>query len=457
MGTPRARIQSLTTNLEHVKRDGESSADFVVRIENILEMHKKSINRYAFIIHDKDVYDLNDEKKDSTHKAGTLKSPHIHIVLELKNALELTLVAKWFNIPPHLIEIKKGRNAFLECVRYLTHEDVKQQELGKILYADKCVYANFDFREAINDLYNFGKQLTDKERMLHDILYNGKTLKQCRVENPYVFMMNIDLYKKRRNDYIATCVPPNSRINIYVTGNGGVGKGCCSKALARAIVKKLRPDLVENEDMYFEAGAPGVAFQGYDGQPVIIWNDRRSYDLFKELGNRSNVFNVFETTPTNQKQNIKYGDTSLINCINIINSVESIDSFIKGLAGEYTDKDGNFHQAEDINQVKRRVPVLIELGAESFEILFNSGYFNKSDDYGNYEEIHNIKGNFGVVRKKLEPSKACIIEEKMVQMIVDKILPILSGEIEYENDMEFFADYGTIGDGFVSEPSKIFP
>ena len=169
------------------------------------------------------------------------------------------------------------------------------------------------------------------------------------------------------------------------------------------------------------------------------------------------MFNVFETTPTNQKQNIKYGDTSLINCINIINSVESIDSFIKGLAGEYTDKDGNFHQAEDINQVKRRVPVLIELGAESFEILFNSGYFNKSDDYGNYEEIHNIKGNFGVVRKKLEPSKACIIEEKMVQMIVDKILPILSGEIEYENDMEFFADYGTIGDGFVSEPSKIFP
>ena len=63
------------------------------------------------------------------------------------------------------------------------------------------------------------------------------------------------------------------------------------KRLARA----LYPELDDDEDIFFTIGAKNATFEGYDGQPVIIWDDRRDYSLLEELGGRENVFNVFDT------------------------------------------------------------------------------------------------------------------------------------------------------------------
>ena len=124
-----------------------------------------------------------------------------------------------------------------------------------------------------------------------------------------------------------------------MSGGGGAGKGLLAKALARS----LYPDLSDDRDIFFEVGSAGNLFDQYDGQPVLLWNDYRSDELLKALGKRGNVFNVFESHPTAQLQNVKYSTTMLLNTVNIVNSVEPVMDFFSNLAGD-----------EDPNQVYRR-------------------------------------------------------------------------------------------------------
>ena len=119
----------------------------------------------------------------------------------------------------------------------------------------------------------------------------GKTLKQCKIDDPVLYVKEMQILKKCRLEYLYTQPVPKSRMNIYVTGQGGVGKGHTCKALARA----LYPELDDDEDIFFTIGAKNATFEGYDGQPVIIWDDRRDYSLLEELGGRETVFNVFDT------------------------------------------------------------------------------------------------------------------------------------------------------------------
>ena len=94
------------------------------RITNVLEA-KRSIKEYAWILHDKDVYtDTDDEVVSGKRVVGDLKQPHVHIVVSGgSKALDVGYVAKWFGVPANMIEIKNGKGAFIDAVRYLTHEE----------------------------------------------------------------------------------------------------------------------------------------------------------------------------------------------------------------------------------------------------------------------------------------------------------------------------------------------
>ena len=113
--------------------------------------------------------------------------------------------------------------------------------------------------------------------------------------------------------YINELKPPKERINIYISGEGGNGKGLMSKAIARS----LFPDITNEEDIYFCVGAEGAEFIGYDGQPIIIWSDKRSWELLKVLKGRGNAFEVLDPHPDRKNQNVKYASTNLCNKINI--------------------------------------------------------------------------------------------------------------------------------------------
>lgn len=398
----------------------------------------RTIKRYAYIKHNKDVYSEKDELNDPNHVAGTPKPDHWHIVIETgSSAVELSTIAKWFEIPENYIDVPKGHGAFLDCVEYLTHESEKQQELGKHKYEDEEVIANFDFRKVLNERQErrlkYGKDLTIKDQLRYDVLKYGKTLVQCQEEDPVAYSADMATLKRLRLNYLDNKPVPKTRINFYVSGRGGIGKGLCSKALARS----LYPDMINDDEIFFPIGAKNATFEGYDGQPVIIWNDFRASELLDVLGGRGNVFSIFDTHPTNQRQNIKYGSINLCNKINIINSVDPYIKFLKELAG-----------SEDKNQSYRRVPFIINVHESEFDFLINKGFMFDTSDFEEYIEYKNIQGNLYKLHTSLRGNDDKIkeIEKQMLELPIQKIGEIMEHKeqaIELTDELlSEFEDYG---------------
>lgn len=419
--------------------------------EKIIEtVSRKGVKQWAYVLHDKDVYSEADEEADPNHKQGDPKPPHWHIVLQCGYAIEIGTIAKWLGIAENFVDVPKGMGAgkFLDCVEYLTHERSEQQALGKHRYDDSEIKTNFDFRERLDkrndNKIKYGRDLSEKDQMRFDVLYGGKTLRQCIAQDPLLYMDDFERLQKLRMQYISMQRPPKTRINYYVSGRGGVGKGLICRALARS----MYPDFVDDEDIFFEVGAKGAAFEGYDGQPVIIWNDRRAYDLLQELNGRGNVFNVFDTHPTKQKQNIKFSSLNLCNEVNIVNSVQSYTEFLEGLAGGYKDRNGEEHAAEDKGQSFRRFPFMIILHEEDYDMLLNRGFVENTSDFEEYIEYSHIRGNMQRIAERCGANEmlARELEAKTVKPVVDKHNEIKAKFDKPSGDSEqikaAFADFG---------------
>lgn len=444
---PKARI----FNCMQYERNPETGESLNFNERNILAcISHKMIKRWAYIRHDKDVYNESDEIANPKHKAGEKKFPHWHIVLEFgSRQVDISVVAKWLGIPENMVNIGKGHGAFLDCVQYLTHERSEQQNLGKVLYSDDDVRANFNFREELNKraerLLRYGRDLSEKEQLRYDVLYLGKTLRQAMKQEPLLYMDDFEKLQKLRLQYISHQKPPKTRINYYVCGKGGVGKGLISRALARSMYQQYEDD----EDIFFEVGAKGAPFEGYDGQPVIIWNDRRAYDLLQELNGRGNVFNIFDTHPTKQRQNVKFSSICLCNEVNIVNSVQDYIEFLEGLAGGYTDKNGDEHEAEDKGQSYRRFPFIIPLHKDDFDLLLNKGFIEETDDFEEYIEHKRLIGNMQKIHSVCGKNEALVkeLEAKTVKPVIEehrKVVAKFGEETQDENAIrEMFKDYGT--------------
>jgi hypothetical protein len=446
------RVRARIFNIMQYERHPETG-EILLTQDTIEEAcHKKSVVEYAYILHDKDPYSEADEEADPNHKKGTAKPRHWHIVLQCKNQVEISNVAKWFGIAENFVDVPKGRGAgkFTDCVEYLTHESEKQQELGKHRYEDTEVYANFDFRKRIEkrneNKIKYGKDLDPKQAMMFDVMYGGKTLRQCMAEDEILYMDNFEKLQKMRMQYIAHQKPPKTRINYYISGEGGMGKGLLSRALARS----MYPQYDDDEDIFFEVGAKGSPFEGYDGQPVIIWNDRRAFELLQELNGRGNVFNVFDTHPTRQRQNIKFSSIRLCNEVNIVNSTDTYTQFLDGLAGEYVGKDGTEYKSEDKTQSYRRFPFIIPLHKEDFDLLMNKGFMEDTRDFEEYVEYRNIRGNMQRIQVLCGGNEelARELEAKTVKPVIDKFNDVREKYKDKPVDADAvrkeLAEYGTM-------------
>lgn len=366
----------------------------------------KTIKRYAWILHDQDVWTEEDEAKADNDwtKAGEKKPPHVHIVISTEKAsTDVEMIARWLKIPSNFIDIPKGVGAFLDCVQYLTHEEPEQQEKGKYLYDNELVHANFDWRKELDDrAYNqaeYGADLSKFDQMRFDVMYKGKTLWQCENDDPLILMNKLKPLQSARAYYLANkATVPSFRFNFYVSGGGGEGKGLMSRGLARTFF----PSISADKDLFFVVGADNVGFEGYDGQPVIIWDDMRSFEIIDALGGIGNVFKTFDTHPVRSRQNVKFGSTMLINTINIVNSVEPYEVFLKGLSKQ-----------EDQRQANRRFPFIICLEAKTiddkgfigFDFLVNRGYAENTDAFSEYIKYQSFVCNFRSLENRYLPNK----------------------------------------------------
>lgn len=438
-------MKSRVFNICQYENNPETGESLNFSEENIRAgLTHKSIKEWAYICHDKDVYTEEDEINTGYKKAGELKPRHWHIVLKSNYSIELNVIARWFNVPENMIDVPKGYGAFLDCVEYLTHERCSEE---KHRYEDSEVKASFDFREALDEKamnrLKYGKDLSKEDAMLYEVRYNGMTLKEARKKDRIIYMKNEDKLHKARMNYIADLDPPSTRVNYYVCGGGGEGKGLACRALARSLYQGWEDDY----DIFFEVGAKGAAFEGYDGQPVIIWNDRRAVDLLEELDGRGNVFNVFDTHPSKQRQNIKYSSVNLCNTVNIVNSVQPYKDFLDGLAGEYKDKNGKLHKAEDKKQSYRRFWFIMPIDYDAFEVMVNCGVFEGNDKATDFEEFLRIKYSFSRMRQLAGKNKELIVnvESKVLEPVKAKHEEILESEARSESVETFNKELAKCG------------
>lgn len=430
MATEKVAKSRVFTIMQYEK-NSKTGEDLGFGEDNILSgIEYKSIKQYAYILHDKDMrtddeFEAYVEKtgEEPEWRVGDVKPRHWHVVISVSPALSVAQVAKWFNVNPNFIEMVKGRNAFIDCVEYLTHESEKQQVLGKYRYPDEEVKANFEFRERLDqrakDRAKYGRDLSEKDRYRYQVLYEGKRISEIINENPLAYQNDFATLDRLRMKYITeTAKMPLARLNYYIYAedgkNGsGIGKGLLSKALARS----MYPNIENDNEIFFQVGADGSAFEGYDGQPVLIWDDRRGAQLLKELGGVGNVYNVFDTNPSNQRQNVKYGSVKLINEVNIVNSVQDVKEFLSGISGA----DSSL-VVEDQNQARRRFPFIIPMRYDDFDVLINKGFMNNTNEFDQYIKYANIRANMQRIQIA-GAGRADLIQQAEAQLlepVVDK-------------------------------------
>lgn len=482
-------------NPQEVYLLGEDKAtdyDFDEHKAEIRLSSKKTFTEWALITHDQDVYTEYDEDRSferliaKTKKehpdmdpdevervaksqkytfAGNVKPKHTHIVVRTKTPLEVSQVAKWLGVPEACVDVPKGRGAFSDCLYYLCHEGEREQLAGKTVYPRDRVISNFDWqallRQSKEMLSAYGQELNIRDFLRTKVRYEGYSVERLIAEFPdyKVDIMNDEqILKKARKEYIDHLPIPSYRINYYVEGAGGIGKNIACRALAHSMFPNL-----EDYECFFEVGGSNVSFEGYNGQPVIIWNDWRAGDFIKRLGGRGEVFDLLDSHPSSTKRHIKYGSVLLTNCVNLINSVQSYTEFLDGLAGSYTyEKDGQqiVMNAEDKNQAYRRFPIIIRLREDDFDVLLNKGIADGTYEYEQYLEYARVRGSFAKIAQRLTgaakeqklldltypPSRAAeIVKAKHEQYISDKkqIPP------EFENYGEVMEGQLSVDDMFV--------
>lgn len=387
----------------------------------------RMIKRWAYVCHDKDVYSALDEEQNPDHKAGEVKPRHWHVVIEMgTRQVEIGVIARWFGIAENFVETAKGAGAFLDCVEYLTHEHDKQQQLGKKLYEDTevCASPGFNFRAELDkraeNRSRYGRDMNLRERLRSEVLLHGMTLRQVIDKYPYEYQQDFAYLERCRIRYISKIAPmPKRRINYYVEGAGGIGKGLISKALARALVD--REGLLKDDEIFFEVGSDRTNFEGYDGQPVLIWNDCRASTLLTKLDGRENVFNVFDPHPADIQQNIKYGSIRLNNEINIVNSVQTWKEFLDELAAEYK-RNGQTHKAEDKGQSYRRFPFFLVLHEEDYDLGMNKGVFDGTREFEQYMMYQGLRANMRRIADRCGDNYELhnLETKKVVQPVIEK-------------------------------------
>lgn len=348
----RLQICEIISDLEHLKEE---------TIIEAINSHKV-ITEWAYILHDKD-------KKDD----DTLKNPHWHIELRLKEARESSSIAKWFNIAENFVDACKSKSCkhlkFNDMLAYTVHKckpDKYQYELSEVKtnvadikerideYAERMNGKPVKFKksnEELEKIINMIAQGEIREYNITDKIDSVLYSKHAReIKSAFEYRRQILRQQDRNMDV------------YYFSGEAGAGKTAYAKEIAK------------NKGMsYFVSSSKNDVLDGYAGEDVIILDDLRPTsfelcDLLKFLDNNTN-------TSVKSRYHNKIIEAKII----IITSVYSLDNFF-----DATVQNERVH--EPIKQLKRRCSLYANFTNQKIDTYI---YNPKKGDYEFLEVFNN--------------------------------------------------------------------
>ena len=441
---PGGRVFMITQNLEH-----PATGQTLITTEQVEKaLAKKGVKRYAWILHDKDVYTAAEIAKNPALVQGSPKSPHVHVVIQRSSFASIAQVARAFGVPPQCVE-SKPPSSFLDLVEYLTHENSKQQQAGKHLYDDSEVHASkgWDWRSDLEEHKEkrlekgLSKSLKRRKKEAALNITLGKwDLEDVYSNDPELWSIDgvMKHLKALRADWLTRQTPPGQVMNIFISGDGGSGKDVMATILARC----LNPGA---KRPYFSLGGANVSFEHYDGEEVIIWEDFRAYSMLeacrKDRGLLFRILGPYRDSFKKLIVNVKGSDTQLLHRINIITSPEPYDVFLDGLAGEYmaySRETGQTYRRKSENKAQsyRRFPLIIPMSEGEFSVYLNKGFLEGTREYFEYEKYEHFRQDLGLLKRRCEQirdrKRADKVELTVGKRTVAPILeqyPRLTGEL----------------------------
>ena len=464
------RVFMITQNLEH-----PSTGQTLITTEQVEKgVAKKGVRQYAWILHDKDVYTADDAAKNPTRVEGSSKAPHVHIVIKRPSFATLGQVARSFGVPPQCVESKPD-SSFLDLVEYLTHENSKQQAAGKHLYDDSEVHASqgWDWRSDLEEHKEerlekgLSKSLKHRKKEAALNITLGKwDLDDVHDNDPELWSMDgvMKHLKALRADWLTRQTPPGQVLNIYISGDGGTGKDVMATVLARCFNPGAKRP-------YFGLGGENVSFEHYDGEEVIIWEDFRAYQMLevcrKDRGLLFRILGPYRDSFKKLIVNVKGSNTQLLNRINIITGPDDYETFLDGLAGEYTAYSRETGQtyrrtSENKAQSYRRFPLIIPMSEGEFSVYLNKGFLEGTREYFEYEKYEHFRQDLGSLARRCEQIRdrkrsdevLLTVGKRTAAPILEQV-PRLTGELlpSVEPDV-VLAEFSTAGQPIVApEPT----
>lgn len=225
-------------------------------LKEILE--KSGAEKWAFILHDKDVKDdskgiLDENGTDgtvaskgeitspspSTNTAKPLVRQHFHIVLKFENAHSISSIAKLFKDEDQYVQVWKGKieNAW----SYLLHRTSGAQ--NKFQYSPQDVVSNFDFKKEIKKIEDKVKQSRTKISEEIEAYASGELTKEELIEEIGVLEFakrkkTLDaveqfLEVRRQQEWLKEFKDKQCKV-IWIWGPAGSGKTTSAKKLFEA-------------------------------------------------------------------------------------------------------------------------------------------------------------------------------------------------------------------------------
>nr|WP_014182591.1 Rep family protein ['Brassica napus' phytoplasma]AEB00650.1 rep ['Brassica napus' phytoplasma] len=305
------------------------------KIENILEAKKNAIQNYAFILHDKDIYQNEKEAQLNGKKIGDLKTPHWHIYLRFNYAYDVKHIAQWFNTEENFVSKIKGR--FSDALMYMIHAN----RTDKHQYDEREVVSDFDWKsEAQQDIFLRKYKIDTRLKDILTKIHSGE-IKEYNITN-YISIIEHNIYSaaiEKAFKYRTNTLKGIERNMecVFITGMSGSGKTTLAKKIAKE----------KNYQTYISSGSNDV-LDDYQGQECIILDDLRSYSI-----DLSDLIVILDNN-TSYSVKSRYKNKVLECKLIIITTVKSIDDFFEDI----------FKKDESIIQLKRRCKLHISLDSK---------------------------------------------------------------------------------------------